>query len=105
MKKGTSDKTSPDKTSSDKASPGRSELGSSASDKINFEEALKQLEEIVNKMESGELGLEESLGLFEEGIRLARLCNKKLKAAERKIEILTKDEKGEMQAVPADDME
>ena len=71
-------------------------------EKLNFEQALKRLEKIVNQLESGELGLEDSLHLFEEGIKLSRLCDKKLKMAERKIEILTKDEKGEKQPMPAD---
>ena len=74
----------------------------SSKDKMGFEKALKQLEEIVQKLESGDLGLEESLQLFEDGIKLSRLCNKKLELAERKIEMLTKDEKGENQVIPAD---
>ena len=71
-------------------------------DKVSFEKALKQLEEIVHKLESGELGLEESLKLFEEGVKLSRMCNKKLELAERKIEMLTKDETGESQVIDAD---
>ena len=69
---------------------------------MGFEKALKQLEEIVQKLESGDLGLEESLQLFEDGIKLSRFCSKKLELAERKIEMLTKDEKGEKQVIPAD---
>ena len=57
-----------------------------------FEEALAKLEEIVRKMEQGELTLDESLTSFEEGIRLARLCAGKLDEAERRIEILLKRE-------------
>jgi exodeoxyribonuclease VII small subunit len=57
-----------------------------------FEEALAKLEEIVRKMEQGELTLDESLASFEEGIRLARLCARKLDEAERRIEILLKKE-------------
>ena len=45
---------------------------------IKFEEALKQLEEIVNKLESGDLTLDKSLEEYEEGVRLIRLCQKKL---------------------------
>lgn len=71
-------------------------------DKMSFEKALKQLEEIVHKLESEDLGLEDSLQLFEEGIKLSRFCSKKLELAERKIEMLTKDEKGEKQVIPAD---
>jgi exodeoxyribonuclease VII small subunit len=74
----------------------------SSKDKVSFEKALKQLEEIVHKLESGDLGLEDSLQLFEEGIKLSRFCSKKLELAERKIEMLTKDEKGEKQVIPAD---
>jgi exodeoxyribonuclease VII small subunit len=60
-----------------------------------FEAALKQLEEIVQRLEKGELALEESLKLYEEGIRLSRLCHTKLEEAEGKIEMLLKDAKGE----------
>jgi len=57
-----------------------------------FEESLKKLEDIVNKLEGGDLALEESLKLFEEGIKLSRLCTKQLEEAERKVEILLKGE-------------
>ena len=56
--------------------------------KINFEKSLSRLEEIARSLESGELSLDESLKLFEEGITLSRLCEKKLTEAEQKIEIL-----------------
>ncbi len=59
-----------------------------------FEEALKELEEIVRKMESGDLTLEKSLESFEEGVRLSRFCSKRLDEAERRIEILLKNEEG-----------
>jgi exodeoxyribonuclease VII small subunit len=59
-----------------------------------FEEALTKLEEIVKKMESGDLTLEESLKSFEEGVRLSRFCAKKLDEAERRIEVLLKNEEG-----------
>ena len=62
---------------------------------LRFEEALKKLEEIVQKLERGELTLEESLTCYEEGIRLSRLCHTKLEEAERRIEVLVKDAKGE----------
>jgi exodeoxyribonuclease VII small subunit len=52
-----------------------------------FEEALAKLEEIVRKMEQGELTLDESLASFEEGIRLSRLCARKLDEAERRIDV------------------
>jgi len=60
-----------------------------------FETALKQLEEIVQQLEKGELPLEESLKLYEDGIRLARLCHAKLEQAEGRIELLMKDARGE----------
>ena len=60
-----------------------------------FEAALKQLEEIVQRLERGELALEESLRLYEDGVRLARLCHAKLEEAEGKIELLMKDARGE----------
>ena len=62
----------------------------------SFEAALKQLEEIVQRLEKGELPLEESLKLYEEGIQLSRLCHGKLEEAEGKIEVLLKDAKGEL---------
>jgi exodeoxyribonuclease VII small subunit len=68
----------------------------------SFEEALKRLEEIVQRMEGGDLALEESLALFEEGVRLTRVCSQRLEEAEKKIEILTRDEKGGVKAEPAD---
>lgn len=54
----------------------------------SYEEAMTRLEEIVQRLENGNLTLEESLGLFEEGIGLARYCTGKLDAAESKLEIL-----------------
>jgi exodeoxyribonuclease VII small subunit len=61
----------------------------------SFEEAIRKLEEIVQRLERGELTLEESLTCYEEGIHLSRLCHTKLEEAERKIETLVKDARGE----------
>jgi exodeoxyribonuclease VII small subunit len=66
----------------------------------DFETALKRLEEIVKKLEGGDLSLDSSLELFEEGIQLSRLCHLKLGQAERRVEILLKNSEGEQQAVP-----
>lgn len=55
---------------------------------MKFENKLGRLEEIVQKMESGELPLEESLKLFEEGVKLSRECNKELDSAEQKVKKL-----------------
>ncbi len=60
--------------------------------KEKFEEALGRLEDIVKKMEAGDMTLEESLKAFEEGIKLVRLCSRKLDEAERRVEILLKQE-------------
>ena len=68
----------------------------SADETPTFEAALKQLEEIVQRLEKGELPLEESLVLYEEGIRLSRLCHAKLEEAEGRIEMLMKDARGEL---------
>jgi exodeoxyribonuclease VII small subunit len=66
---------------------------------MKFETALKRLEEIVEKLEEGDLDLGESLKLFEEGVKLSKVCNKKLNEAEKKIEMLTRDQ-GELKAEP-----
>ncbi len=65
-----------------------------------FEAALARLEEIVKKLEKGDMPLEQSLKLFEEGVKLARTCNKRLDEAERKVEILLKDKNGNIAAQP-----
>jgi exodeoxyribonuclease VII small subunit len=64
-------------------------------DELKFEDAMKRLEEIVAKLEEGELILDETLDLFEEGVKLSKFCMKKLQDAEKRIEILSKDENGE----------
>ena len=60
----------------------------------SFESQLKELEAIVGKLEDGELPLEESLHLFEQGVRLSRECRERLDTAERRIEVLLKDTDG-----------
>lgn len=67
---------------------------------LKFEAAMKRLEEIVAKMEGGELSLDDSLKLFEEGIKLSRQLNKRLEEAERTVEALVRDEGGSLTAVP-----
>jgi exodeoxyribonuclease VII small subunit len=68
------------------------------SKEMNFEKALAELEQIVSKLEKGGLALNESLALFEKGIKLTRFLRTELDKAEKKIEILLKDEKGELKA-------
>jgi exodeoxyribonuclease VII small subunit len=65
-----------------------------------FEDALKQLESIVETMESEDLTLESLLAKYEEGTRLARVCQEKLAEAELKIQQLEKNAAGEMQLKP-----
>ncbi len=55
----------------------------------SFEDALDELEQLVERMESGDMPLEESLGAFERGIALTRSCQQALQTAEQKVEILT----------------
>ena len=62
----------------------------------SFETSLAELEQIVTKLEDGDLPLEESLELFEKGIKLSRQCRERLTKAERRIEILMKDADGEL---------
>ncbi len=62
----------------------------------SFEKALEDLEKIVEKLEKGGLSLSESLALFEKGVKLARFLREELEKAEKKVEILLRDEKGEV---------
>ncbi len=57
----------------------------------SFEQSLKRLEEIVDKLEGEELALEDSLKLFEEGVKLAEACGRRLDDAEKKVTLLLKD--------------
>ncbi|HCG72131.1 MAG TPA: exodeoxyribonuclease VII small subunit [Nitrospina sp.] len=63
---------------------------------IKFEKAIQRLETIVDDLEKGELDIDKSLEIFEEGIKMSRVCSKKLNEAEAKIEKLTRDQKGEL---------
>lgn len=67
-----------------------------------FEESLSRLETIVEKLEDEGLSLDESLKVFEEGVRLVKFCSKKLNEAEKKIEILLQDGEGFQKTEPFD---
>ena len=67
---------------------------------IKFEDALLRLEQIVDRLEAGNLPLEESLKVFEEGVGLARRCARYLDDAEKRIELLTRDASGMLKAEP-----
>ena len=64
-----------------------------------FEDCLQRLEKIVQELEKGEVPLEKSLTLFEEGVQLSNSCRKELEEAEGKVEVLLK-QNGKLQAVP-----
>ena len=69
----------------------------------SFEEALAELEQILSKIEGGEVGLEESLSKYERGTFLIRHCRNVLGAAETQIELLSKSEDGGIQTEPMSD--
>ena len=75
---------------------------SDAAKKPDFEYSLTRLEEIVGKLESANLSLDDAMKLFEEGVQLSRDCQKYLEQAEGKVEILLKKAGGEMAAEPFD---
>ena len=71
--------------------------------KQTFEGAMKQLEQIAQDLEAGELSLETAMKKFEEGIQLSRFCSKKLDETEKRIAILLQDSDGSVQEVPFDE--
>ena len=70
-----------------------------------FETCLAALQEVVDKIETGEMNLEESLSTFEKGVHLVKTCNEKLNAVERRIELLTKDPDGKQQLSLLEELE
>ncbi|CAN5592127.1 MAG: exodeoxyribonuclease VII small subunit [Pyrinomonadaceae bacterium] len=68
-----------------------------------FEASLEALEQIVRELEQGDLPLEKSLVLFEQGIRLSRECQERLSQAERRIEVLLRDNQGRPVVTPFED--
>ncbi|HYQ81129.1 MAG TPA: exodeoxyribonuclease VII small subunit [Anaeromyxobacteraceae bacterium] len=67
-----------------------------------YDALVARLEKVVGELESGTLSLEQSIERFAEGIRIAREASRKLDEAERRVELLVKNEAGEDQAVPFD---
>ncbi len=65
--------------------------------KFDFEKAMERLEKIVDDLESGNLGLDESIKVFGEGVDLSKKCHKKLTEAETKVKQLIKNEDGEFE--------
>ena len=77
------------------------ESPSQATEGVSFEAAIKRLSEIVQTLERGELPLEESLRLFEEGVKLSRVSQQRLDAAEKRVEqLLAVDEQGRARTAP-----
>ena len=70
-----------------------------------FEEELKDLEEIVGKIDSGELTLEDSIAAFERGVALVRSLNQKLDEIEKKVEVLSRNSQGDLKTVPYEGLE
>jgi exodeoxyribonuclease VII small subunit len=66
----------------------------------NFEDSLKKLESIVSQLEQGDLALEDSLKLFEEGVSLSAVCKQELDAAEGKVQMLVKQRDGSQKLEP-----
>ncbi len=77
-----------------------------AEKKQTFESSLQELEKIVRNLENGDLALEESLKLFEDGVKISRECQERLNQAERRIEILMQDEAGNpnLEIIKAEDL-
>lgn len=71
---------------------------------IKFEESLKKLEKIVEDLEKGDLSLDEALKKYQEGIELSRQCSLRLDGAKKKIDILTKNKKGDFELKPVDEI-
>ncbi|MFN3476697.1 MAG: exodeoxyribonuclease VII small subunit [Candidatus Methylomirabilales bacterium] len=69
-------------------------------EELKFEEALRRLEAIVERLEGGDLPLEEALVAFEEGVRMVKLCSKRLNEAEKRVNILVRNAEGELEERP-----
>ena len=67
---------------------------------VEFETALKKLETIVENLETGDMSLEQALKQYEEGVRMADICSKRLTEAEKKVEVLMKTSGGKLKAGP-----
>jgi len=67
---------------------------------LKFEEALKKLEKIVEDLEKGDLTLDEALKRYQEGIELSRSCSARLESAKKKIDVLSRNKKGDLELKP-----
>ncbi len=73
--------------------------------KVSFEDALAKLEKLTEEIERGEIGLEESIQRYEEGMKLVKLCRNMLTKAELRIQKLSSNDAGELSASPAKDLD
>ena len=67
---------------------------------VAFEVALKKLESLVESLEAGDLSLEQALKAYEEGVKMADICSKRLSEAERRVEVLMKTSPGKFKTMP-----
>lgn len=74
-------------------------------EKINFEASIEGLEKIVVRLEKGDTPLDEAMGLFEDGVKLARKCSALLDKAEQKVALLLKDAEGNVETKPFEEAE
>jgi exodeoxyribonuclease VII small subunit len=72
---------------------------------MKFEDALKKLERIIEDLEKGDLTLDEALKKYQEGVELSRVCAQRLENAKKKIDLLTKNKKGEFDLKPLEEAE
>ena len=70
-----------------------------------FEDAMKKLEGIVERMEKGDMSLNESLKMFEEGVKLTRFCSQELHKAEKRVELLSRDAEGKLVGTPFEEVD
>ncbi len=70
---------------------------------MKFEDALKKLEKIIEEMERGDMSLDEALKKYQEGLELSRVCSQRLESAKKKIDVLTKNKKGDFELKPLDE--
>ena len=71
-----------------------------AKKKKTFEDSIEELEQIVEDLESGDLPLEKALKKFEEGVKISKICSKKLDETEKKVSLLIKDQEGKFTEKP-----
>ena len=88
-----------------KRSKGTEKSESGQASEPRFEKGMERLEGIIERLESGELALEEALKAFEEGVGLVRMLNEKLSEAEQRIEVLSRGEDGSLEVHPAEEDE